>query len=74
MTFKNILKFIKSCSVDSAMCAQFFSFRLAETFLDGLIWRSHKTSQGMRPVIYYLEHLVKDMDESEKLSRALISF
>eukprot|EP00435_Cladocopium_sp_Y103_P060572 s983_g22.t1 len=47
---------------------------LAETFLDGLIWRSHKTSQGMRPVIYYLEHLMKDMDESEKLSRALTSF
>ena len=48
--------------------------RLAETFLDGLIWRSHKTSHGMRPVIYYLEHLVKDMDESKTLSRALISF
>jgi hypothetical protein len=48
--------------------------RLAETFLEGLIWRSHKTSQGMRPVIYYLEHLVKDMDESKTLSRALISF
>jgi len=47
---------------------------LAETFLEGLIWRSHKTSQGMRPVIYYLEHLVKDMDESKTLSRALISF
>jgi len=47
---------------------------LAETFLDGLIWRSHKTFQGTRPVIYYLEHLLQDMDESKTLSRAMISF
>jgi len=47
---------------------------LAETLLDGLIWRSHKTQDGLRPVIYYLEHLVQDMDESQMLSRALVSF
>ena len=27
----------------------------------------------MRPVIYYVEHLVKDMDETKTFSRALIS-
>jgi len=47
---------------------------LAKTLLDGLIWRSHKTKDGMRPVIYYLEHLVRDMDETKTFSRALISF
>lgn len=47
---------------------------LAETLLDGLIWRSQKTEQGWRPVIYYMQHLVQDMDESRMLSRALISF
>eukprot|EP00435_Cladocopium_sp_Y103_P003409 s610_g1.t1 len=38
------------------------------------IWRSHKTKDGMRPVIYYLEHLVRDTDETKTFSRALISF
>ena len=33
---------------------------LAKDFLDGLIWRSHKTQDGLRPVIYYLEHLLQD--------------
>jgi hypothetical protein len=28
----------------------------------------------MRPVIYYLEHLVRDIDETKTFSRALISF
>eukprot|EP00435_Cladocopium_sp_Y103_P026044 s3195_g6.t1 len=47
---------------------------LATTLMDGLIWRSHKTKDGMRPVIYYLEHLVRDTDETKTFSRALISF
>ena len=47
--------------------------QLAETFLDGLIWRSHKTQDGLRPVIYYLEHLVQDPDENKMISRALKS-
>ncbi|CAL1161537.1 unnamed protein product, partial [Cladocopium goreaui] len=47
---------------------------LSVTLLNGLIWRSHKTKDGMRPVIYYVEHLVKDMDETKTFSRALISF
>eukprot|EP00438_Fugacium_kawagutii_P018862 Skav221108 [mRNA] locus=scaffold233:48017:51407:+ [translate_table: standard] len=47
---------------------------LAVTLLDGLIWRSHKTKDGLRPVIYYLKHLVEDMDEDKTFSRALISF
>lgn len=47
---------------------------LATTLMDGLIWRSHKTKDGMRPVIYYLEHLVTDPDETKTFSRALISF
>jgi len=47
---------------------------LAVVLLDGLIWRSHKTKEGLRPVIYYCEHLVKDMDETKTFSRALISF
>lgn len=29
---------------------------------------------GLRPVIYYLEHLVRDTDETKTFSRALISF
>ena len=28
----------------------------------------------MRPVIYYCEHLIRDMDETKTFSRALISF
>eukprot|EP00439_Symbiodinium_sp_Y106_P042510 s3805_g5.t1 len=47
---------------------------LAHDFLDGLIWRSHKTQDGLRPVIYYLEHLLQDQDESQMLSRSLKSF
>jgi len=47
---------------------------LAETLLDGLIWRSHKSQDNMRPVIYYLKHLLQDMDEEKMLSRALISY
>eukprot|EP00438_Fugacium_kawagutii_P018866 Skav221112 [mRNA] locus=scaffold233:81502:84844:+ [translate_table: standard] len=47
---------------------------LAVTLLDGLIWRSHKTKDGLRPVIYYLKHLVEDMEEDKTFSRALISF
>ena len=46
---------------------------LTETLLKGLIWRSHKTENGQRPVIYYLKHLLQDMDEANSLSRALIS-
>ena len=29
---------------------------------------------NLRPVIYYLKHLLQDMDESKMLSRALISY
>ncbi|CAK9001133.1 Retrovirus-related Pol polyprotein from transposon TNT 1-94 [Durusdinium trenchii] len=47
---------------------------LAETLLDGLIWRSHKSKDNLRPVIYYLKHLLQDMDEEQMLSRALISY
>ncbi|CAE7385153.1 unnamed protein product [Symbiodinium natans] len=47
---------------------------LAKDFLDGLIWRSHKTQDGLRPVIYYLEHLLQDQDESQMLSRSMKSF
>ncbi|CAK9102504.1 Retrovirus-related Pol polyprotein from transposon TNT 1-94 [Durusdinium trenchii] len=47
---------------------------LAETLLDGLIWRSHKSKDNLRPVIYYLKHLLQDMDETKMLSRALISY
>lgn len=47
---------------------------LAETLLDGLIWRSHKSQDNLRPVIYYLKHLLQDMDEEKMLSRALISY
>ncbi|CAK8996090.1 Retrovirus-related Pol polyprotein from transposon TNT 1-94, partial [Durusdinium trenchii] len=46
---------------------------LAEILLDGLIWRSHKTQDGWRPVIYYLEHMLQDMDENKMISRALKS-
>ncbi|CAK9021335.1 Retrovirus-related Pol polyprotein from transposon TNT 1-94 [Durusdinium trenchii] len=48
--------------------------KLVQTLLDGLIWRSHKTQDGLRPVIYYMEHLLQDMDENQMLSRALLSF
>eukprot|EP00438_Fugacium_kawagutii_P033793 Skav218848 [mRNA] locus=scaffold2397:54135:62539:+ [translate_table: standard] len=47
---------------------------LATTLMDGMIWRSHKTQAGLRPVIYYLKNLVQDMDENKTFSRALISF
>ena len=47
---------------------------LAETLLDGLIWRSHKSQDNLRPVIYYLKHMLQDMDEERMLSRALISY
>lgn len=47
---------------------------LAETLLDGLIWRSHKSQDNLRPVIYYLKHLLQDMDETQMLSRGLISY
>ena len=33
-----------------------------------------RLQDGMRPVIYYLEHLVRDTDETKTFSRALISF
>ena len=29
---------------------------------------------NLRPVIYYLKHLLQDMDETKMLSRALISY
>eukprot|EP00435_Cladocopium_sp_Y103_P041624 s702_g11.t1 len=47
---------------------------LAETLLNGLIWRSHKSQDNWRPVIYYLKHMLQDMDEEKMLSRALISY
>ncbi|CAK9041035.1 unnamed protein product [Durusdinium trenchii] len=47
---------------------------LVETLLDGLIWRSHKTQDGLRPVIYYMEHLLQDTDSSQMLSRSWVSF
>ncbi|CAL1127382.1 unnamed protein product [Cladocopium goreaui] len=47
---------------------------LAETLLEGLIWRSHKSQDNLRPVIYYLKHMLQDMDEEQMLSRALISY
>eukprot|EP00438_Fugacium_kawagutii_P003756 Skav233319 [mRNA] locus=scaffold3767:250250:260784:- [translate_table: standard] len=53
---------------------------LAETLLEGLIWRSHKSqemlsqSDNLRPVIYYVKHLLQDPDEDEMLSRAMISY
>ena len=34
-----------------------------------IVWQD-----GLRPVIYYCEHLIKDMDETKTFSRALISF
>ncbi len=38
-------------------------------------WLSWRLCQeGLRPVIYYCEHLIKDMDETKTFSRALISF
>ncbi|CAJ1452997.1 unnamed protein product, partial [Effrenium voratum] len=40
---------------------------LAETLLDGLIWRSNKTQEGQRPVIYYLEHLLQVLCERRQL-------
>ncbi|CAK9015064.1 unnamed protein product [Durusdinium trenchii] len=48
--------------------------KLAKVLLDGLIWRSHKTEEGLRPVIYYMEHLVQDPDETQMISRAFVSF
>lgn len=47
---------------------------LADTLLNGLIWRSHKSQDNLRPVIYYLKHMMQDMDEEKMLSRALISY
>ncbi|CAK9064039.1 unnamed protein product [Durusdinium trenchii] len=48
--------------------------KLVNVFLDGLIWRSHKTKDGLRPVVYYMEHLLQDTDEEMMVSRALVSF
>lgn len=47
---------------------------LANTLLEGLIWRSHKSQDNLRPVIYYVKHLLQDMDEKQMLSRGLISY
>lgn len=47
---------------------------LAESLLEGLIWRSHKSQDNLRPVIYYVKHLLQDMDEEQMLSRGLISY
>ncbi|CAK9110292.1 unnamed protein product [Durusdinium trenchii] len=33
---------------------------LLETLLDGLIWRSRVTSEGLRRVNYYIKHLIQD--------------
>ena len=33
-----------------------------------------KCQDNLRPVIYYLKHLLQDMDETQMLSRALISY
>ncbi|CAK9064043.1 unnamed protein product [Durusdinium trenchii] len=48
--------------------------KLVKPFLDGLIWRSHKTKDGLRPVVYYMEHLLQDPDEDQMISRAFVSF
>ncbi|CAJ1460626.1 unnamed protein product [Effrenium voratum] len=44
---------------------------LARDLLDGLIWRSHTTQDGLRAVIYYVKYLLKDVDESYMPARAL---
>ena len=33
-----------------------------------------KRQDNLRPVIYYLKHLLQDMDETQMLSRGLISY
>ncbi|CAK9038308.1 Retrovirus-related Pol polyprotein from transposon TNT 1-94 [Durusdinium trenchii] len=48
--------------------------KLVNVFLDGLIWRSHKTKEGQRPVVYYMEHLLQDPDDEKMISRAFVSF
>ena len=30
------------------------------TLLDGLVWRSRQTKEGMRRVNYYVKHLIQD--------------
>ena len=47
---------------------------LAMDLLEGLVWRSHKSHDGMRSVIYYLKYLVQDTEEDSTLSRALKTF
>ncbi|CAE7500497.1 unnamed protein product [Symbiodinium natans] len=47
---------------------------LAMELLEGLVWRSHKSHEGMRAVIYYLEHLLQDTEEDSTLSRSLKTF
>jgi len=47
---------------------------LAMDMLEGLVWRSHKSHDGMRSTIYYLEHLLQDTEEDSTLSRTLKTF
>ncbi|CAJ1404592.1 unnamed protein product [Effrenium voratum] len=35
---------------------------LLPTLLDGLIWRSRQTKEGMRRVNYYVKHLIQDLE------------
>eukprot|EP00435_Cladocopium_sp_Y103_P065929 s642_g28.t1 len=35
---------------------------LMATLLDGLVWRSRQTKEGMRRVNYYVKHLIQDLD------------
>lgn len=35
---------------------------LLPTLLDGLVWRSRQTKEGMRRVNYYVKHLIQDLD------------
>ncbi|CAK9034021.1 Pentatricopeptide repeat-containing protein, partial [Durusdinium trenchii] len=35
---------------------------LMPTLLDGLVWRSRQTKEGMRRVNYYVKHLIQDLD------------
>lgn len=48
--------------------------KLVKPFLDGLIWRSHKTKDGLRPVVYYMEHLLQNNDDEQMISQAFVSF
>ncbi|CAK9048506.1 unnamed protein product, partial [Durusdinium trenchii] len=35
---------------------------LLDTLLNGLVWRSRQTKEGMRRVNYYVKHLIQDLD------------